>query len=99
MSGSLRLRILLGDLPNDEGKRLTDTEREARAEPELRRLAVDLCAKWRSLLCHKNTRGVCDTDNATERVINRSKIRYKTLRGYKNRENDERSMAYAASME
>ena len=38
---------------------------------------------WRSLLCHKRMRGVCDTNNATERVIGRSKIRYKTIRGYK----------------
>ena len=60
-----------------------DMEREARAEPALRRQAVDLCAKWRSLLCHKRMRGVCDTHNITERVIDRSKIRYKTIRGYK----------------
>ena len=28
-------------------------------------------------------RGVCDTNNVTERVIGKSKIRYKTIRGYK----------------
>ena len=28
-------------------------------------------------------RGVCDTNNVTERVIGKSKIRYKTIRAYK----------------
>ena len=60
-----------------------DMEREVRNEPELRRLAVDLCGKWRSLLCHKRMRGARDTNNITARVIGRSKIRYKTIRGYK----------------
>ena len=78
-----RLRNLLDELPDDGGKRLMSMEREVRDEPGLRRLAVDLCDKWRSLLCHKRARGVCDTNNVTERVIGRSKIRYKTLRGYK----------------
>ena len=41
---------------------------------------------WRSPLCHKRMRGVCDTNNVTERVIGRSKIRYKTMRGYKSLE-------------
>ena len=52
-------------------------------EPALRRLAVDLWVKWRRLLCHKRVRGVCDTNNVTERVIGRSKVRYKAIRGYK----------------
>ena len=78
-----RLRILLDELPDDEGKQLMDMEREAREEPALRRLTVDLCGKWRGLLCHKRMRGVCDTNNVTERVMGRSKIRSKTTRGYK----------------
>ena len=67
-----RLRNLLDESPDDGGSRLMDIEREVRDEPDLRRLAVDSCAKWRSLLCHS----VCDTNNVTERVISRSKIRY-----------------------
>ena len=63
------------------GKRLMAMEREVREEPDLRRLAVDLCANWRSLLCHKRMRGVCDTNNVTERMIGKSKIRYKTTWG------------------
>ena len=64
-------------------KRLMDMEREVREEPALRRLAVDLCGKWRSLLCHKRMRRLCYTNNVTERVIGRSKIRHKMIRGCK----------------
>lgn len=64
-----RLQNLLGDLLDDEGKRLMDMERYVKEEPSLRRLAVDLCAKWRSLLYHKRMRWVCDTNNVTKRVI------------------------------
>ena len=60
-----RLRKLLDELPEDGGKRLMYMEREVRNEPALRLLAVDLCAKWRSLLCHKRMRGVRDTNNVT----------------------------------
>ena len=60
-----------------------DMERDAGEYPALRRLAVGLCAKWRSLLCHKCMRGLCDTNNMTERVIGMSKIIYKTIQGYK----------------
>ena len=56
-----RLRNLLDELPDDGGKQLMDMEREAREDIDLRRLAVDLWIKWRSLLCHKRMRGVCDT--------------------------------------
>ena len=78
-----RLQELLDELPDDVGKRLMDMEREVRDEPAPQRLAVDLCAKWRRLLCHKRMRGVCDTNNLAERMIDGSKIRYKTMRGYK----------------
>ena len=76
-----RLRSLLDELPDDGGSRLIEMEREAREEPALLlRLAVDLCVKWRSLLCHNRMRGVCDTNNGAERVMGRSNIRYKTTR-------------------
>ena len=58
-------------------------ERRVRGEPALRRLVVELCQKWRSLLCHRRAPGMPQTNNCTERAIGRSKIRYKTIRGYK----------------
>lgn len=63
-----------------------DMEREVKKEHSLQRLAVELCAKWRCMACHKRMRGARDTNNVTERVIGRSKMRYKTMRGYKNLE-------------
>ncbi len=78
-----RIWGMLNELPESGGRELLGMERYVRGEPKLRRLVVDLCGKWRSLLCHRRERGVPSTNNCTERVIGRSKIRYKTIRGYK----------------
>ena len=58
-----------GSLTDDGGMRLTDMEREVRNEPAPRRLAADLCGKWRSLLCHKRMRRArCEQcDGASDR--------------------------------
>ena len=40
-------------------------------------------APVRALLCHRRRGDVPWTNNMTERAIGRSKIRYKTVRGYK----------------
>ena len=48
-----------------------------------RQTVVELSEKWRSLTCHQRVRGMPQTNNCTERTIGRSKIRYKTTRGYK----------------
>ena len=94
-----RLRMLLDELPADGGKRLMDMEREARDEPALRRLAVDLCTKWRSLLCHKRMRGVCDTNNVTERVIGREQDKIQDdARVQERRWDDERAVADTVDM-
>ena len=96
-----RLRMPLGELPEDGGKRLMMMEREVRNEPGLRRLAVGLraCGAVRcatSACAARATR----LNNVPERVIGGSKIRYKTLRGYiEYSGNDERALADAASME
>ena len=74
---------MLGELPESGGRELLGRERYVRGEPKLRRPVVDLCDKWRSLLCHRRERGVPSTNNCTERVTGRSKIRDKTIRGYK----------------
>ena len=44
---------------------------------------MELSAKWRALLCHRRRGDVPRTNNVTERAIGRSKIRYKTVWGYK----------------
>ena len=78
-----RIWMLLSELPEWGGRELLAMERRVRGEPALRRLVVELCQKWRSLLCHRRAPGMPQTNNCTERAIGRSKIRYKTVRGYK----------------
>lgn len=78
-----RIWRLLRELPEGGGRELVDMERRVRQEPALRRLVVELSEKWRSLLCHQRVRGMPQTNNCTERAIGRSKVRYKTVRGYK----------------
>ena len=81
-----RIWHLMAELPQGGGRELLDMEPRVRGERRLRRLVVDLCEKWRSLRCHQRFRGMPQTNNCTERTIGRSKIRYKTLRGYKSTE-------------
>ena len=78
-----RIWLLLNELPEGGGGELMRMERKVRENAELRRLVVELSDKWRSLTGHKRVRGLPETNNGTERVIGRSKIRYKTVRGYK----------------
>ena len=81
-----RIWELLTELPEGGGRELFDMERRVRSEPDLRRLVVELCEKWRSLVCHRRVSGMPQTNNCTERAIGRSKVRYKTVRGYKSEE-------------
>ena len=81
-----RIWRLLSELGQDGGKELVEMERRVRREPKLRRLVVELSEKWRSLTCHLRVRGMPQTNNCTEQTIGRSKIRYKTVRGYKSEE-------------
>ena len=78
-----RVWQLLTELPEGGGRELLELEPRVRGEPKLRRLVVDLCQKWRSPVCYQRAPGAPATNNCTERGIGRSKIRYKTVRGYK----------------
>ncbi len=78
-----RIWCLMTELPQGGGRELVAMERRVRDEPELRSLVVELCEKWRSLTCHRRVMGMPQTNNCTERTIGRSKVRYKTVRGYK----------------
>ena len=79
-----RIWRLLTELPPDGGLELLRLERAVRdGDAALRRLCVELSGKWRALLCHRRRRDVPRTNNAAERAIGRSKIRHKTVRGYK----------------
>lgn len=74
---------LVRDLPKAGGLELLELEKAVRSAPKLRELVVDLAQKWRSLVCYQRNPGVPKTNNRTEQGIGRSKIRYKTLRGFK----------------
>ena len=76
--------MLLSELPEWGGRELLAMERRVRGEPALRRLVVELCQKWRSLLCYRRAPGMPQTNNCTERAIGRSKIRYKSMKGIMN---------------
>ena len=79
-----RIWRLLTDLPPDGGLELLRLERAVReGDAALRRLCVELSGKWRALLCHRRRRDVPRTNNVAERAIGRSKIRCKTVGGYK----------------
>lgn len=77
------LRQLLRDLPADGGDRLLRLERRVRASPPLRRLVVELIGRWPALVYHQGRPWVPATNNRTEQAIGKSKVRFKTVRGFK----------------
>ena len=79
-----RIWRLLTELPFDGDVELLRLERMVRdGDATLRRMCIELSGKWRALLCHRRRGYVPWTNNAAERAIGRSKIRYKTVRGGK----------------
>lgn len=71
------------ELPQDGGERLLRLERRVGPSPPLRRLVVDLLGRWPALVCHRRRAGVPTTNNRTEQAIGKSKVRFKTARGFK----------------
>lgn len=78
-----QIRELVQELPKEGGLALLELGKAVRGAPKLRELVVDLAEKWRSLVCYQGNPGVPRTNNRTEQGIGRSKIRYKTMRGFK----------------
>jgi hypothetical protein len=74
---------LLQELSREGDLALLELEKEVRSAPKLRELVVDLAEKWRNLVCYQREPGVPKTNNRIEQGIGHSKIRYKTLRGFK----------------
>jgi len=77
------IRQLARELPVDGGDRLLRLERRVRAAPELRRLVIDLIGRWPALVYHQQRPWVPATNNRTEQAIGKSKVRFKTVRGFK----------------
>jgi transposase-like protein len=65
-----------------------DRGRSASAGYRMRMLTLELWNKWGKLRVHlrRPELGLDGTNNATERAIGKSKVRYKTMRGYKSEE-------------
>lgn len=79
-----RLRQIVQELSEDGGAQLLKLALEMKeAEPRLYSLALQLSERWERLVLYKRITGVPWTNNASERAIGRSKIRYKTMRGLK----------------
>jgi transposase-like protein len=78
-----KIKELVQELPKEGGLELLELEKVVRSAPKLRELVVDLAEKWHSLVCYQGNPGVPRTNNRTEQGIGRSKIRYKTMRGFK----------------
>jgi len=76
------IRDLMRRLPPWGWRVLLSLERRARGSPPLKRLVVDLLQRWPALLCHRRRPGVPGTNNCTERAIGKSKVRFKTARGF-----------------
>ena len=95
-----RLRGLLDELPEAGGRRIGQLHLEylwakppepagsASAGYRMRMLTLELWNKWGKLRVHLADPGLGldGTNNASERSIGRSKVRYKTMRGYKSDE-------------
>ena len=64
------------------------TKEKASAGHRMRMLTLELWNKWPKILLHlrRPDLGLDGTNNASERAIGRSKVRYKTMRGYKSDE-------------
>ena len=78
-----RLQQLVRELPQIGGVELLKLERRVVRSPPLRRLVVDLLQRWPALVCHQRRQGVPTTNNRTEQAIGKSKVRFKTVRGFK----------------
>jgi transposase-like protein len=77
------VRELVRLLPMDGGSQLLRLERRVRRSPPLRRLVVDLVQRWPALVYHHGRPWVPATNNRTEQAIGKSKVRFKTVRGFK----------------
>jgi transposase-like protein len=77
------IREVMRTLPRDGGEQLLRLERRVRRSPPLRRLVVDLIARWPTLVYHQDRPWVPATNNRAEQAIGKSKVRFKTVRGFK----------------
>ena len=76
--------------PPTKGRRSAIKERSEKASTgyKMRRLTLELWQKWSKIRLHlrRPELSLEGTNNASERAIGKSKVRYKSMRGYKSME-------------
>lgn len=77
------VRELVRDFPPWGERALRELAKTLRGNVPWRRFLSDLAEKWPSLRRFVDNPTVPSTNNVTERAIGRSKVRYKTVRGFK----------------
>ena len=77
------VREIIKELPPWGEKALKELAKILRHNAPWRMFLRELADKYNSLCLHLHEKGVPATNNVTERAIGRSKVRYKTLRGFK----------------
>lgn len=80
------VRELVRDFPPWGEPALRELAKVLRRNVPWRRFLSELADKWASLRCFLEHPDVPATNNVTERAIGRSKVRYKTVRGFKSEE-------------
>jgi Transposase IS66 family len=84
--GRMHREYLWAQPPRRKQKEGEEKRKEkAGAGYRMRMLTLELWQKWPKILLHlrRPELGLDGTNNASERAIGRSKVRYKTMRGYK----------------
>jgi transposase-like protein len=89
--GRLHRGYMWGAPPRRKGQET----KEATAAYRMRMLTLELWKKWHKIRLHlsRPELGLDGTNNASERGIGRSKVRYKTMRGYKSQEGMKNAIA------
>ena len=80
------VRELIKELPPWGKGALRELAKELRRSTPWRMFLTALANKWESLRLHLEEEGVPATNNRCEQCIGRSKVRYKTIRGFKSEE-------------
>jgi len=80
------VRELMRDFPPWGEQVLRELAKTLRRNVPWRRFLSELAEKWPNLRCFLDNPAVPATNNVTERAIGRSKVRYKTVRGFKSEE-------------
>jgi transposase-like protein len=80
------VRDIIKELPPWGDRVLRELAKALRKNTSWRMFLRELADKYESLCLYLHEKGVPATNNVTERAIGRSKVRYKTIRGFKSKD-------------